>query len=399
MKINTNPQKIQEVLTRGVEEIIDENHLRKRMERGDQLRVKLGIDPTTADLHLGHSVVLRKLAQFQELGHKAVLIIGDFTTRIGDPSGRMKARKPLTKEKIKENMKDYITQASKIIDVNAAEIHYNSEWFDCEPVSFIMDLAGRFTIARLIEREDFQKRITQGLDVSMLELLYPLLQGYDSVACRADVELGGYDQRLNVLFARRVQKKFNIPEQDVVMTPLLIGIDGEKKMSKSIGNYIRLTEKPNKMFIQVMTIPDVLLWNYFELLTEVSKKQIGLYKKRMEDNNIHPKDIKKLLATEIVEGYYGKRAAEAAEAEFVRVAQKKELPSEIPTVALKVFSLNILDLLAATGGVASKSEAKRIVIQNGIRIDGVLKNNWKAKIEIKKGQIVQIGKNKFFKII
>jgi len=229
MKINTDIQKIDKLINRGVEEIIDKNNLVQKLTAGKKLRIKLGIDPTAADLHLGHAVVLRKLRQFQDLGHTAVLIIGDFTTLIGDPSGRTASRPKLTPAQIRNNMKDYIKQASKIININSAQIHYNSEWFSKQKMSFLMDLAGRFTVSRLIEREDFQKRLKGGFDVSMLELLYPLLQGYDSVAVNADVELGGRDQRLNLLFGRKVQRAYNKPEQDILTVPLLIGTDGAKK--------------------------------------------------------------------------------------------------------------------------------------------------------------------------
>jgi len=229
MEINTDSYKIKEVMERGVEGIFEGVSLQEKMQSGRQLRIKMGIDPTAPDIHLGHGVGLRKLAQFQKLGHKAVLIIGDFTTLIGDPSGRTTSRPRLTQEQIRNNTKDYIKQAAKVIDINTAEIHYNSEWFGNKSMSFLMDLAGRFTVARLIEREDFQKRLKKGFDVSILELLYPLLQGYDSVAVKADVELGGHDQWLNLLFGRKVQRAFGQPEQDIITVPLLIGIDGVKK--------------------------------------------------------------------------------------------------------------------------------------------------------------------------
>jgi len=398
MDINTDPLKIKEILGRGVEEVIDKDGLAKKLASGKQLRIKLGIDPTAADLHLGHSVVLRKLAQFQALGHKAVLIIGDFTTLIGDPSGRTTSRPPLTPGQIRDNMKDYIKQASKVIDVERAEIHYNSEWFSQKPMSFLMDLAGRFTVARLIEREDFQKRLRDGFDVSMLELLYPLLQGYDSVAVGADVELGGYDQRLNLLFGRKVQRAFDQAEQDVITVPLLIGVDGEKKMSKSVGNYIGIDEKPAKMFTRIMAIPDGLMWNYFELLTDETEGVIDGLKSAIEKGTKHPRDIKMDLAHRIVATFHDLNAADSAKQEFVRVAQEGKLPSEIPTIDIKEKSLNIPDLLVALGAVSSKGEARRLSEQGGVRISGALKTDWKEVIDIKSGLVVQIGKSKFFKV-
>lgn len=398
MEINTNPQKIQELLQRGVEDVVEKDHLKKRLESGKQLRIKLGIDPTAADLHLGHSVVLRKLAQFQKLGHKAVLIIGDFTTLIGDPSGRTTSRPPLSEAQIRDNMKDYISQAAKVIDVKKAEIHYNSEWFKKQPMSFLMDLAGRFTVARMLDRDDFQKRISQGLDVSLLELLYPLLQGYDSVACRADVELGGYDQRLNVLFARRVQKKYGMDEQDVVTVPLLIGVDGEKKMSKSVGNYIGLSGEPVKMYSQIMAVPDALMWEYFKLLTDFPDTKIESLQKEVMGGQKHPKEAKMMLADEIVAAYHDLEAAQKAREEFINVSQRGALPSSIPVFQLKEGKHNILDLLIAVRAVSSKSEAKRLVVQNGVRIDNETKNDWKEVIEVKKGQVIQVGKSKYFRI-
>jgi len=398
MEINTDPQKIREILERGVEEAIDKNELGKKLASGKPLRVKLGIDPTAADLHLGHSVVLRKLAQFQKMGHKAVLIIGDFTTLIGDPSGRTTSRPPLTPEQIRDNMKDYIKQASKVIDIDTAEIHYNSEWFGAKPMSFLMDLAGRFTVARLIEREDFQKRLKEGLDVSMLELLYPLLQGYDSVAINADVELGGYDQRLNLLFGRKVQRAFGLPEQEMVTVPLLIGTDGVKKMSKSVGNYIKIDEAPGVMFTKIMEIGDDLMWNYFELLTNEPSGQIENRKSRVKREEIHPRDVKMELAEKIVEIYYDRAAAESAAKEFISVKREGNLPANIPAITISGESTGIIDLVVATGAAASRSDARRLISQNGVKIDGQVKNDLKEVVAVKSGMIIQVGKSKFYKI-
>jgi len=397
MEINTDPQKIKNLLERGVEETVEKDSLAKKLVSGRQLRVKLGIDPTAADLHLGHSVVLRKLRQFQDLGHKAVLIIGDFTTLIGDPSGRTAARPKLTPAQIRDNMKGYIKQAAKVIDVGGAEIRYNREWFGKRPMSFLMDLAGRFTVARLIEREDFQKRLKEGFDVSMLEMLYPLLQGYDSVAINADVELGGHDQRLNLLFGRKVQRAFNLPEQDVMTVPLLVGVDGERKMSKSYGNCIKIDEAPEKMFAQIMKIPDNLAWNYFELLTDSSEEEIEGLKLDIQKETVHPRDVKMELAKKIVLLFHDKKSANFAWQEFVRVAQKEQLPTNIPAVGIKEKELNILDLLVAVGAAGSKSKARQLVGQGGVHIDNQPKTDWKETIKIKPGMIVRVGKSKFFK--
>ncbi len=406
MKINTNEEKINRILTRGVFETIDRGELEKKLASGKKLRIKLGIDPTAPDLHLGHAAVLRKLRQFQDLGHQAVLIVGDFTTLIGDPSGRSASRPPIDSAQIRDNMKNYINQAAKVIDVESAEIRYNREWFGKKPMSFLMDLAGRFTVARLIEREDFQKRLKEGLDVSMLELLYPLLQGYDSVAISADVELGGYDQRLNILFGRKVQRSFDLPEQDAVFCPLLPGIDGGKKMSKSVGNYIGLDEKPAAMFAKIMKIADASMWHYFEMLTDIDLPEIEKLKKDVESKKRHPRDVKMMLAQEIVTALCGKKDANFAREEFVRVAQEGSLPSDIPLIdkwendwiKTKTISLPLFELIGATGAVSSNSETKRLAGQNGIRVNEQIKNDWQEIIEIKPGTIVQIGKNKFFKV-
>lgn len=398
MKINTDVQKINKLINRGVEEIIDKNNLVQKLTAGKKLRIKLGIDPTAPDLHLGHAVVLRKLRQFQDLGHTAVLIIGDFTTLIGDPSGRTASRPKLTPVQIRNNMKDYIKQASKIININSAQIHYNSEWFGKQKMSFLMDLTGHFTIARLIEREDFQKRLKEGFDVSMLELLYPLLQGYDSVAVNADVELGGRDQRLNLLFGRKVQRAYGQPEQDILTVPLLIGTDGAKKMSKSAGNYIAFKEKPLAMFKKIMEISDALIWEYFSLLTDTPENEIADMRKKVE-SGLNPKEIKLKLAREIVSLYNSPVVADAAQKEFIKIYIDKSLPQEITPLCINSGgSLAVVDLVFMTGAVASKSAAKRFIAQNAVKIDGVIKNNWQEKIQTKTGQIIQIGKDKFFKI-
>ncbi|MCU0653652.1 MAG: tyrosine--tRNA ligase [Candidatus Pacebacteria bacterium] len=399
MNKNSSQTIIEELLERGVEDVIDREVLVKKLVAGKPLRIKLGIDPTAADLHLGHSVVLRKLRQFQDAGHTAVLIIGDFTTLIGDPSGRTTSRPPLTSEQIRDNMKDYIKQAAKVIDIDRAEIHYNSEWFSPKPMSFLMDLAGRFTVARLIEREDFQKRLKDGFDVSMLELLYPLLQGYDSVAVRADIELGGYDQRLNLLFGRKVQRAFSQPEQDVVTVPLLIGTDGEKKMSKSVGNYIKIDEKPEKMFTQVMAVPDNLMWNYFELLTDVPAHEIAVLRCEVEAGQTHPRDAKMDLAARIVFLYWDQNEAKRARQEYVSVTQQDQLPSDIPATKVADNEVNIVDLIVMIRAAASKSEARRLVTQGGVKVDNDSKTDWKEVVAVKDGMIVRVGKSRFFKVV
>ena len=275
--------RIKDLLTRGAEEVIVKKHLEERLQSGEKLRVKFGIDPTMPDIHLGHSVPLLKLKQFQDLGHQAVFLVGDFTATIGDPSGKTNSRKPLTESEVKENMANYIRQAAKILDIKKVEVRYNSEWYAKKGMDFLVQITSRFTYAHLIEREEFQNRIKKGADISLLELIYPLLQGYDSVELETDVEIGGTDQKFNLLMGRKVQQRFGRPEQDIITMPLLEGTDGVKKMSKSYDNYIGLTDAPFKMFGKIMSIPDKIMGRYFDLLTSVPRREIG---------NLAPRDQK-----------------------------------------------------------------------------------------------------------
>ncbi len=397
MKVNT--QKVKELLNRGVEEIISKSHLSKRLKSGEKLRVKFGIDPTAPDLHLGHFVLLRKLRQFQDLGHKVVFLIGDFTAKIGDPSGRMETRKPLTDKEIKEDMKDYVEQASKVLDMKKVEIRHNSEWYKKKRAMFLMDLASRFTFARVAERDDFKKRLKEGLDVGMLELIYPLLQGYDSVELKADVEVGGRDQKFNLLMGRKVQKRYGQLKQDVITTPLLEGTDGVRKMSKSYGNYISLTASPSEMFGQIMSISDNLIWKYFNLLTDIPEKQIeNLKEKVLYKKKISPKEAKAQLSREVVAGFYGKKEAEKAEKEFNKVFKDKEIPEDVPEFKIKEKKIPILDLLVKTDLASSKSEAKRVIEQGGVKINGEVQKDWKKEIEIERGMIIKVGKRRFAKV-
>ncbi len=399
MKINTNSKKIEELLTKGIDEIINKQHLEKRLKSGKRLRVKFGIDPTGSDLHLGHSVPFRKLKQFQDLGHKVIFLIGDFTAQIGDPTGRMEARKPLTKRQIKNNMKNYIEQAAKVLDIKKLEIRYNSEWYEKKGAAFLMELTSRFTFARVTERDDFKRRIKEDIDVSMLELIYPLLQGYDSVELKAEIEVGGRDQKFNLLMGRKVQKKYKQDQQDIITVPLLEGTDGVRKMSKSYQNYIGLTESPQKMYGKIMSIPDSLIWKYFNLLTDISLKEIENMKQKVFARSLFLRDVKIKLAKEIVKIYHSEEAAEKAAKEFERVFKEKRLPSKIPEVKIKGNKLLILDLLVKIKLASSKSEAKRLILQKGVKINGKVQENWKTIIEIKKGMIIQVGKRKFVKLI
>jgi len=398
MKIKDD-NKIEELLTRGVDEIINEEHLKKRLKSGKKLRVKFGIDPTGSALHLGHSVPFRKLKQFQDLGHKVIFLIGDYTAMIGDPSGRSEARKVITEKQVKNNMKDYINQAGKILNIKKVEIRHNSEWYKKKGALFLFELTSRFTMARVMERDDFKKRIKEDVDISVLEILYPLMQGYDSVELKADVEIGGRDQKFNLLMGRKVQKKYGCSEQDIITVPLLEGMDGVRKMSKSYNNYIGLAEDSLKMYGKIMSIPDGVMWKYFRLLTNISVKEIeDMQNKVFPLGILSPKDAKVKLAKEIVAMYHGKKEAERAEQEFNKIFKEKKLPTDIPEIKIKESKLNILDLLVKTKLASSKSEARRLVDQKAVKINTEVKNDWKAIIEIKKGLIIQVGRRRFVKL-
>lgn len=373
-----------EILTRGVEEIIEKDHLTAVLESGKKLRVKLGIDPTAPDIHLGHTVPLRKLRQFQDAGHQIVLIIGDFTATVGDPSGRTKGRKPLTETEVKKNMKTYLSAAQKVIDIKKTEIRYNSEWHKNEGLAAMLELARSATYQQVIKRADFQKRMEAGNDISLLEILYPLLQGYDSVKINADVELGGTDQKFNLLMGRRVQRHFGQPEQDIMTLPLLEGTDGTHKMSKSYGNYIGIDETPKNMFGKTMSIPDVLIEKYFTLLTDANVPK-----------ETDPYSAKTSLAETLTEMYCGKKEAGIAKENWIETFSKHEIPKEMPELKSPAV-ISAVELVALSG--ISKSEARRLIEHGGIELDSnVLKNPMEIQ-KIKTGSILRIGKKKFFKL-
>ncbi len=379
-----------DLLTRGVVEVIEKEHLQTAVHSGRKLRVKFGIDPTAPDLHLGHTVPLRKLRQFQDAGHKAVLIIGDFTAKIGDPSGRDKTRPQLSEKDIKNNFKTYLNQAKKVLDMKKTEIHYNSEWLGKDKL--ILELMSQMSMERVMEREDFQKRIKAGQEVTMLEALYPILQGYDSVAIKADLEIGGNDQKFNLLMGRRLQRKYGQPEQDVLTLPLLEGTDGVNKMSKSLGNYVGLTEKPEIMFGKIMSVPDELALKYAELLTDLPVEKMASQLKK------DPRGAKMELARTIVAIYHGKNSSEKAEEEFVRVVSNKEAPTKVESVKLKVKSLPLVDLLVETKMAASKSESRRLIEQGGVKLDNEKQDDPNKVIVLGKEILLQVGKRKYLRV-
>lgn len=382
-------EKIHTLLTRGVETVVERSHLEDALRSGRKLCVKLGIDPTSPDLHLGHAVVLRKLREFQDLGHKAVLIIGDFTAQIGDPSGRSEARKPLADAEIKRNMKTYLAQAGKVIDVKRAEVRKNSEWYKKGGPATLLELARAATFQQALKREDFKKRIAEGGDVSLLETLYPLLQGYDSVAVRADVELGGEDQLLNLLMGRRVQRHFHMKEQDVMTTPLLEGIDGVRKMSKSFGNYVAIQDPPDEMFGKIMRIPDAIVEKYFVVCTDLDHRKVASLKKSLK-----PRDLKVRLALEITKRYHSAAVAESAVKRFNLLFSKKDLSGALPELKLPRGPIAAVDVAIRSGVVKSRSEAWR----RGLSVDGRRIDKPGEKLSFRGGEIIKIGKRHFFRV-
>lgn len=367
-------------------EIADKEHLVSALASHKKLRVKFGIDPTAPDLHLGHTVPLRKLRAFQDAGHTAVLIIGDFTAMIGDPTGKSATRPTLTKEQVAANAETYLAQAGKVITIAKAEIRHNSEWL-AGSLPKLIELFNKVSIQQVLHRADFKKRMEGGTDISMLEIMYPLLQGYDSVAVKADLEIGGTDQTFNMLMGRRVQRAMDVPEQDVMSLPLIEGTDGIQKMSKSLGNYIALTDAPNDMFGKIMSVPDTLMPKYFTLLTDVAMP-----------TDMKPRDAKALLARTIVAMYHGSKAGESAKREFINIHAKKEMPAEMPELRIADAALKIVNLLLLAG-IKSKAEARRLVEQGGVKIDGTAVTDADGTAAVKDGSILQIGKLKFWKIL
>ncbi|MGC9598879.1 MAG: tyrosine--tRNA ligase [Minisyncoccia bacterium] len=386
-------EKIKELLSRDVEDVIKKNHLRAALASGKKLRVKLGIDPTSPDLHLGHAVVLRKLRAFQDLGHTVVLIIGDFTAQVGDPSGRSETRKMLSSAEVKHNEKEYLRHAGKVINMKKAEIFHNNEWFGHMGLPEIMQLAAIASIQQVLRRADFKKRLAENIDVTMLEMLYPLLQGYDSVQVKADVELGGVDQLFNLLMGRQVQKRFGMPEQDILTVPLLEGLDGKKKMSKTYGNYIGLDDVPADMFGKTMSLPDSLVTKYFMFCTGLSEDEIGKLKKTLK-----PKALKERLALEIVKLYHGEKQAAAAQEYFDRTFSKKEIPDDVPELKIKRAKILALDLVVASGVMKSKGEARRLIEQGGFEVGGKVIKNPQEELTLKGGEAVRVGKRHFIRI-
>ena len=387
------------VTKRGVDELLIETEFAQKLARSEQngkpLRIKLGLDPTAPDLHLGHTVVLNKMRQLQNLGHQVIFLIGDFTSMIGDPSGRNATRPPLTREQIEANAMTYFKQASLVLDPARTEIRYNSEWSDPLGARGMIELASRYTVARMMERDDFTKRFKSGTPISVHEFLYPLMQGYDSVALKSDLELGGTDQKFNLLVGRELQKDYGQEPQCILTMPLLEGLDGVDKMSKSKNNYIGITEPANTMFGKLMSISDVMMWRYYELLSFSSLADIAALKSEI-DAGRNPRDAKVQLAKEIVTRFHSARAAEDALADFVN-RSKGGIPDDVPELSLGGAPMSVAHLLKAAALCASTSEAMRMVDQGGVRIDGAVVSD--KALQLGPGQyVLQVGKRKFARV-
>ena len=386
------------IIKKGTLEIINEEELVEKLKRGKPLVVKLGVDPTAPDIHLGHTVVLNKLRDFQRLGHHVVLIIGSGTAIIGDPSGRDKARSGLTPEQIEKNARYYSKQAFKILDREKTEIRYNGEWLLPLKMKEIVELASHFTIARILERDDFFNRYKKGVPIYLHEFLYPVMQAYDSVVIKADVELGGSDQKFNLLFGRDLQRDMGQEPQVAILMPILRGIDGEKRMGKSLGNYIGIDEPPKDMFGKIMSIPDHLIIEYFELLTDRDPDEIEEFKERM-DKGENPRDFKLLLAEEIVSRFHSKEDAKRARDNFIKIFSKREIPEDIPVVKIVEDRINLVEFLKDQNLVSSKSEARRLILQGGVSIDGKKAKPEEIIIDVKNGMIIKVGKRRFLKVV
>ncbi|MCX7778634.1 MAG: tyrosine--tRNA ligase [Patescibacteria group bacterium] len=389
-------EKIKEILLRGVEEIIDQESLKKRLLAGEKLRVKLGIDPTTPYLHLGNSVALLKLRDFQELGHQIIFILGDFTAQIGDPSDKLQKRPFLSFEEVRKNVKNYQPQVGKILEIDKVEWHYNSEWLSKLNFQDISRLAEIFTVRQMLTRRGFRERYQRGEEISLREFLYPLMQGYDSVAVKADLEIGGTDQLFNLKAGREIQKFYGQKPQEIMTLQMLEGLDGEK-MSKTRKNIINLLDPPNEQFGKIMSMRDELIIKYFTLCTRRPLREINEIAEEIKRGS-NPRDFKAKLAKEIVKMYHGAEAAQKAEKEFNRIFREKKLPSEVPTYKLKVKKLKLIDLLVETKLVSSKSEARRLVEQGAVKINGQVEKDWQKNIQIKRCTIIKVGKRRFIKL-
>jgi tyrosyl-tRNA synthetase len=393
-------------LKKGVAEVIPEEELRQKLansaKTGRPLRVYLGVDPTAPDIHLGHTVVLRKLKHFQDMGHTAIFLIGDFSAMIGDPTGQSETRPPLSREQVEVNAKTYLAQVYKILDPQKTEVRYNSEWLGKMSSYDVVRLCGHYRLARMLEREDFRSRLDKNLPIAVHELLYPLLTAYDAVMLQSDVELGATEQKFNILVHREIQREYGLSPQVVVTMPILVGLDGERKMSKSLGNYVGITEAPDELFGKMMSIPDELMWSYYELVTDRTPREIVALKKEVEDGKLHPMDAKMRLAEEVVSGFRGVEAGKKAAENFQRVFRDRQAPAEAPVQKIaRGPAKKLAALLVELKLAPSKSEAERLIKQRGVEIDGACVEDPRREIDL--GQpsefLLRAGKKKFVRVV
>ncbi len=394
----TDLQKISHLLNHGTVEVIVKSELEKKLLSGKKLNVKLGIDPTGADLHIGHMVVVKKLKEFQDLGHNITLLFGNFTGQIGDPTGKKETRKGKSQEELEKNAKHYLDQVKKMLDVSKIKVVWNSDWLSKLDFSDVIKLASNFTVAQMLERDMFQERIKSNAPIALHEFFYPLMQGYDSVAIKADVELGGTDQTFNILAGRVLQKAYGQEPQSIITVPILEGTDGKVKMGKSTGNYIGINESPKEMFGKIMSIPDELITRYFELATDLTTDELIKIKSRLQDGE-NPRNLKLELAKEIITIYHSKNDALGAEKEFIEIFSNKGLPDEIELVHIPRKEIGLVDLLVETQLCASKSDARRLITQGGVKVNNEKNTDPNCKIDLSTESIIQAGKRKFIKAV
>jgi len=393
------------LLTKGAAEIIREEELKEKLAQsfvtGKPLRVYLGVDPTAPDIHLGHTVVLRKLRHFQEMGHTAVFLIGDFSAMIGDPTGQSETRPPLTREQVENHSETYLKQVFKILDKKATEVRFNSEWLGKMSSEEIVRLCSHYRLARMLEREDFRSRLDKNQPISVHELLYPLLTAYDAVQLNSDLELGATEQKFNLLVHREIQREYGLTGQVILTMPILVGLDGTRKMSKSLGNYVGITDAPGEMFGKIMSISDELMWQYYELLTDFPSPVIARLQEEVKMGVLHPKDSKMQLAHTIVASFHGEEAAKKAAEEFQLVFRDRQAPTDIPEMRLKWGARPLFSLLTETGLASSRSEAERLIKQGGVEVDGQAEKDVKRTIVLNPGDLLplRVGKKKFLRVV
>jgi tyrosyl-tRNA synthetase len=393
-------------LKKGVAEIIREEDLKAKLEQsaktGKPMRVYLGVDPTAPDIHLGHTVVLRKLKHFQDLGHTAIFLIGDFSAMIGDPTGQSETRPPLTREQVDANSKTYLAQVFKLLDPGKTEVRYNSEWLEKLSSYDVVRLCGHYRLARMLEREDFRSRLNNNQPISVHELLYPLLTAYDAVALQSDVEIGATEQKFNLLVHRDIQREYGLASEVALTMPILVGLDGRRKMSKSLGNYVGITEAPGEMFGKMMSIPDELMWSYYELVTDRAPQEIAALKKELSGGALHPMDLKMKLAQEVISDFHGEEAARKAAENFQRVFRDRQAPEEAPVIKLpKGPAKKLTALLVELNLAPSKAEAERLIKQKAVEIDGVAIEDPRKDIDLSKPSefLLRAGKKKFVRVV